>query len=99
MAALAAFEDAGGTLSDRDPLGNMDLLVSTAVAAVLTLPVRTYEAGDKMPLLRIDPLVDRLMADGMLRLSEFKPSGDKLGRPASLDVVFHVARMLSFLRR
>ena len=86
----ATRQDMGRPLVNRDPSRNMGLLVPAGVPPALPGAVGSHQAGDKMARLRIDPLIDRLVADGMLRMPAGKPSGGELGRPASAEAVFHV---------
>jgi len=68
----------------------MGFLVLAGVAAVLALSVCTDKTRDKVSSVPIDPLVDRLMADGILRILELKPPRQKLRRPSRADAVFGI---------
>ena len=50
----------------------------------------SHQTGDKVARLRIDPLVDRFVADGLIWKAPLNPTGGKLGRPASAEPVLHV---------
>ncbi len=91
VADLTACEDVWRPLPDRDSLRNMGLAVPTRVAAILATPVRAHETRDKMPRLRIDPLVDGLMTDRRRGAAQLESPGDKLRRPTSLEAVGHIA--------
>src|SRR3989338_6551233 len=81
----------GRTLANRDPRRNMRALVLAGVAARLPHPVGPHQVGDEMSVLGVDPLVDRLMADGGAGSAHGQTSGDELWRPADSEAVVHIA--------
>lgn len=86
-----AREDLRGALADRHPVGDMGLVMPAGVPPMLARAVGTYQERNEMSRLSIDPLVDRLMADGPIGMSPLKPAGDKLRGPTAADTVLDIA--------
>ena len=63
MAALKAFFDILGAVLDGNPLGDMGFSVFAGISATKPFFVSPDQAGDQMTSIRIDPLIDCLMAD------------------------------------
>ena len=91
MPEAAALQDMGRTLANGDPSGDVGFLMAARVPTALAGAVGSHQAGDKMARLRIDPLVDRFVADGLTWEALREPAGGKLRRPAPAEPAFHVA--------
>ena len=87
----ATRQDVGRPLANRDPSGNMSLLMAARVSPTLADAMGPDQARNEVARLRIDPLVDRLVADRPLRMAALQPARDKLGRPTAAETVFHVS--------
>ena len=77
MTALVAFFDMLGTVLDRNPLGDMGFPVFAGVSTPQPFFVGPNQARDQMTSIRIDPLIDRFMAD-LQATFQLKPVGSLL---------------------
>ena len=67
------------TLHNRDSVGNMGLFVLSAVSTSFSLLVGSHQVWDEVSGIHIDPLIDRLVADGVIGMECVPASRSEFG--------------------
>ena len=58
---------------------------------MLTPAMGSDQEGDKMRAVLVNPLINGLMADGLLGMLDAQSASDQLRRPTQANVFFHIA--------
>jgi len=87
---VAAPQDMRRALPDRDARRDVRGAVLARITPGLPPTMRPDQTRDEVPGLGIDPLVDRLVADGLLRMAPSPAPRDELGRPPTPESLGHV---------
>ena len=90
VAHAAAMEHASRPGTNRDARGDMRRLVPSGVATVCAAAMGAYQTRDELSRLGIDPLVDRLVADGLVRMPPLPAARNELRRPPAPEPLGHV---------
>jgi hypothetical protein len=90
MADVKALENGFGTLFDRGSPGNMGCFMFSGVPTVFALAMGTHQEQNEMSDFLVNPLIDGFMANGLLRVIDGEPPGDKFRRPSEAKVFFDI---------
>ena len=58
---------------------------------MLTSMMGSHQRTDQMRCIAVNPLINGLMTDAVLRMFDTQSAGDQLWRPAQANVFFHIA--------